>query len=138
MTLGEIIKQYREAHDLSMGDFANLSGMSKAYVSLLERGIDPRTRKAIRPSEKTIRQAANAMGTSAAELSRLLTVSQLAVTLPITINCNTIKTTRRLLENSYPYKKEIEAVARQLNTHQLEQLLQYARFLLSAKKEAHG
>lgn len=41
MTLGEVIKKYREDHDLSMADFAELSGMSKAYVSLLEKGTRP-------------------------------------------------------------------------------------------------
>ena len=36
MTLGEIIKEYRISHSLSMDGFSKLSGISKAYISLLE------------------------------------------------------------------------------------------------------
>ena len=37
MTLGDIIKAYREKHDMSMDDFAKASGISKTYVWMLEK-----------------------------------------------------------------------------------------------------
>lgn len=37
MTLGDIVKRYRSDNHLSMDDFARLSGLSKGYISMLER-----------------------------------------------------------------------------------------------------
>lgn len=62
MTLGEIIKAYRDEHDLSMDSFAEKSGISKAYISLLEKNRHPKTGKPITPSIITIKQAADGMG----------------------------------------------------------------------------
>lgn len=50
MTLGEIIKEYRTAHNLSMDAFSEKSGISKAYISLLEKNKHPKTGKPIAPS----------------------------------------------------------------------------------------
>lgn len=61
MTLGEIIKKYREEHSISMAEFAKRSGMSKSYVALLEKNINPSTGKSIVPSIKSIQQAAIGM-----------------------------------------------------------------------------
>ena len=41
MTLGDLIKEYRSDHKLSMDEFAQRSGLSKAYVSILERNVNP-------------------------------------------------------------------------------------------------
>ena len=35
MTLGDCIREYREAHDLSQRQFAELCGLSNAYISIL-------------------------------------------------------------------------------------------------------
>ena len=61
MTLGDIIKDYRQAHNMSMADFALRSGISKAYISLLEKNKHPRNGKPIAPSIKCIKQAADGM-----------------------------------------------------------------------------
>lgn len=61
MVLGEIIKKYREEHSISMAEFAKRSGMSKSYVALLEKNINPSTGKSIIPSIKSIQQAAIGM-----------------------------------------------------------------------------
>lgn len=37
MTLGDVISKYRAEHGISMDKFAELSGISKAYISILER-----------------------------------------------------------------------------------------------------
>lgn len=62
MTLGEIIKEYRMAHGLSMDSFSEKSGISKAYISLLEKNKHPKTGKPITPSITCIKQAADGMG----------------------------------------------------------------------------
>lgn len=62
MTLGDLIKAYRSEHDMSMDAFAEKSGISKAYVSLLEKNRHPKTGKPISPSLQCIKLAAVAMG----------------------------------------------------------------------------
>lgn len=37
MHLGKYIKKYRDTNNLSMAEFAKESGISKAYVSILEK-----------------------------------------------------------------------------------------------------
>lgn len=62
MTLGDLIKKYRKDNDLSMADFAEKSGLSKAYVSLLEKNKNPKTGKEITPSVDIIKKVADAIG----------------------------------------------------------------------------
>ena len=40
MKLGQIIKEYREANDLTLTDFAKRSGLSRTYVYHIESGIN--------------------------------------------------------------------------------------------------
>lgn len=61
MTLGNIIKEYRNKHGLSMNAFSEKSGISKAYISLLEKNQHPKTGKEIAPSIQCIKQAADGM-----------------------------------------------------------------------------
>ena len=61
MTLGDIIKNYRVTHSLSMDAFSEKSGISKAYISLLEKNKHPKTGKPIAPSIQCIKQAADGM-----------------------------------------------------------------------------
>lgn len=72
MTLGDIIKNYRTMHELSMDAFSERSGISKAYISLLEKNKHPKTGKEIAPSIQCIRQAARGMGMDFDELFSLL------------------------------------------------------------------
>lgn len=62
MTLGELIKEYREQHAMNMEDFANRAGLSKAYISILERNINPVNSKAPTPSLETIKAVSAAVG----------------------------------------------------------------------------
>jgi len=43
MTLGDCIREYREEHDMSQRQFADKSGISNAYISMLEKNINPKT-----------------------------------------------------------------------------------------------
>lgn len=62
MTLGDIIIEYRNKHEMSMREFSRKSGISVAYISMLERGFSGR-KKPIIPSIKTISQVAKACDT---------------------------------------------------------------------------
>lgn len=61
MLLGDIIKQYRKEHEMSLQDFADLIGSSRSYIHMLERNINPSTNKPISPSIETLKLLANAM-----------------------------------------------------------------------------
>ena len=76
MTIGEIIKHYRTANDLSMDNFGKLASLSKAYISILERGSNPRNNKPVIPSIDTLRAIAQAMNMDLNELINLLDDNQ--------------------------------------------------------------
>ena len=61
MTLGQIIRTYREENSMSMDNFAKASGLSKGYISQLENNVNPKTGEPPRPSVETIRKAAKGM-----------------------------------------------------------------------------
>lgn len=61
MLLGEIIKQYRDEHQMSLQDFANLIGTSRSYIHMLEKNVNPSTNKPISPSIETLKSLAKAM-----------------------------------------------------------------------------
>ncbi len=61
MTIGELIRRYREEHKLTMGEFASLSGLSKGYISMLEKNEHPKTGQPIKPTTKTLLATAQAM-----------------------------------------------------------------------------
>lgn len=72
MTLGDVIKKYRKDNDLSMDKFSDRSGISKAYISLLEKNKHPKTGKPITPSIQCIKQAANGMNLDFDELFNMI------------------------------------------------------------------
>lgn len=76
MKLGEIVKDYRATHKLSMEKFGELAGLSKGYISMLEKGKNPQTNKPISPSFDTIKNIATAMGKEFEELISLLDDNQ--------------------------------------------------------------
>lgn len=68
MILGELIREYRDQHGMSMDEFARLSNLSKGYISMLEKNKNPRNGKPITPSIATYTDVAAAMHVSVAEL----------------------------------------------------------------------
>lgn len=61
MTLGDLIKEYRNRNGLTMQEFATLSGLSKGYISMLEKNKHPQNNKEIIPSLDTFNKVATAM-----------------------------------------------------------------------------
>lgn len=68
MTLGEYLKQYRDAHDLSQRQFAALCGVSNGYISMLEKGENPKTGEPITPTMQSVVFIARGMGMTMQEL----------------------------------------------------------------------
>ena len=71
MTLSEYIKKYRADHDLSYQGFANLVGLSKQYVSNLEKGIN-NDGKPLSPTMTTYAKIAKGTGISESTLLGML------------------------------------------------------------------
>ena len=83
MKLGEWLKKYRTAHNMSMQDMADKCGFSKAYISLLEKGVNPATKKPFSPTIQTFEKIARATEQDVDSLIKILDGEQ-----PVTINSN--------------------------------------------------
>ena len=77
MFLGEIIKQFREENNMTMETFAAKAGLSKGYISMLEKNKYPKSSKQLLPSIDTFKKAAKVMSMSADDLIRMTDGSQL-------------------------------------------------------------
>lgn len=60
MKLGEFIKKYRDDNKMSMDAFADRVGLSKSYISILERDYNPSTGKAVSPTIQVIKRISEA------------------------------------------------------------------------------
>lgn len=83
MKVGEWLKLYRQQHNLSMQALADLCGFSKAYINVLEKGINPKTGKPISPTIQTFEKIARGTKTDVDTLLKLLDRDQ-----PVTVNAN--------------------------------------------------
>lgn len=68
MKLGDLIREYRESHDLSQRQFADICGLSNGYISMLERGVNPNTQKPITPTIPQLKKIADGLGMTIAEM----------------------------------------------------------------------
>lgn len=68
MKLGDLIREYRDSHDLSQRQFANQCDLSNGYISILEKGINPSTGKPVTPTIPQLKKLATGMGMTLSEL----------------------------------------------------------------------
>ncbi len=68
MTLSELVTKYREEHDLSQRQFAQLCGLSNGYISMLEKNINPKTGQPLVPQITNLRKIAEGMNITLAQL----------------------------------------------------------------------
>ncbi len=64
MKLGDLIKEYREKHGLSQRQFAMSCGLSNGYISMLEKGRNPKTNRPVTPNLQQMKKLADGMGTT--------------------------------------------------------------------------
>lgn len=83
MTLSTLIKEYRKEHDISQRQFAVACGLSNGYISMLEKGINPKTKQPLEPTIPALKKIAEAMGMNLGDL--LLAVDDMSVTVWNTI-----------------------------------------------------
>lgn len=83
MTLGEFIKAYREKNDLSQRQFADKSGVSNGYISMLEKNENPKTGQPLSPSMPVLKKIAAAMGMTVNDMCSF--VDDMAIDLGTTV-----------------------------------------------------
>ncbi len=62
MTIKDFIIDYRNSHSLSQRQFAAQCKLSNGYISLLEKGTNPKTGEAITPSLTVLKKIADGIG----------------------------------------------------------------------------
>ena len=68
MKLGDLIRSYRESHDMSQRQFALRCDLSNGYISILEKGINPNTHRPVVPTIPQLKKLADGMGMTLSEL----------------------------------------------------------------------
>ena len=112
MKIGEWLKLYREQHNLSMQALADLCGFSKAYINVLEKGINPKTGKPISPTMQTFEKIARGTKTDVDTLLKILDGDQ-----PITLNAPASDDLPALTQrdSTAPSKRDMNDLAKFLN-----------------------
>ena len=112
MKLGDKIKQFRLEKKLTMQQLADLSGKSKGYISMLEKGINPQTKKPIEPSLEAIQSIAKSLNV---DLEDLISDTEDVIRLPKLNN---------------PLVEKITNTVRKLNKDNQNKTYQYTKNLL--------
>lgn len=79
MKIGDYVKNYRREHGLSMQAFGDKCGLSRAYISILEKGINPTTNKPFSPTLETLKKIADVTNTDLDTLLKMLDDNQTVV-----------------------------------------------------------
>lgn len=72
MLLGDVVKKYREDRKMTMQEFADASGLSKGYISMLEKNRHPQSKRKLSPSLGTYKKVADAMCISLDDLISMI------------------------------------------------------------------
>lgn len=72
MSLSEFLRNYRAEHKLSMDDLAKRCGLSKPYISMLEKNRNSKNGKSIIPSIRTYEKIAHGVGLTVDSLMKLI------------------------------------------------------------------
>ena len=72
MDIKDYVYNYRKEHGLSMQAFGKKCGLSRAYISILEKGINPTTGKHFIPGLATLKRIADCTGADIENLIKML------------------------------------------------------------------
>jgi len=86
MTLGEVVHEYRTKNKLTMQEFADRCGLSKGYISMIEKGKHPQNARNLVPTFETIAKIAKGMNTDINTFVSVLNLDTL-----VTVNMDGVK-----------------------------------------------
>lgn len=102
MLLGEIIYDYRKRNGLTMKEFSERSGLTKGYISMLEKNYNPRSKSGITPSIATFKKAAKGMNMDFDKLISMVDNQPVTFTAKsINANISSLDATELSLLNNY-------------------------------------
>lgn len=141
MTLGDIIRSYRENNNITLGEFANACSLSKGYISMLENNINPRNNKPISPTLPSMAKVASGMGIDLDTLLKMLDKKQtiqlsgtIESSMPSSaIDCRTPDQNNQLQRISLYAAKFLE-LYNQLSSSNKEKVMSYTKGLLSTQQ----
>lgn len=142
MKLGEWIKEYRKEHGISMQVMADMCGFSKAYVGMLEKGINPTTKRPISPTMQTFQKIADGVGIDVNELIKVLDSDQ-----PVTVAPYSAPSPDNTVQNKNIDSKDIINTLHQdgvmldgrpLSPDEAERLLESIQLAIRQAKKTQG
>ena len=107
MKLGEWLKEYRQRHNMTMQDMADVCGFSKSYVNMLEKGINSTTQKPVSPTIQTLEKIARATGQDIDSLLKILDGEQPVTVRPFKINEEEIRLVKNFRNLNRLNRKQI-------------------------------
>lgn len=119
MILGDLIKKYRREHACSMDQFSKLTGLSKAYISILERNVNPVNGKPVIPSLETIKAVSQAIGMDFNDVIALLDGNQ-----PVSLGSDSLP-----VVTLTPSQASLLSIFDELNEEGQEKVIGYAEDL---------
>lgn len=139
MTLGDCIREYREAHDLSQRQFAELCGLSNAYISILEKNVNPKNGEPPVPTYGTYKAVADTLGITVQSLMEMATESSVSMGAGMTIETMTRQwhpELLKILDQSLAHTDEDELLSlfRSMTKTDQGKLLDYASYIVDSYK----
>lgn len=121
MTIGEVIREYRLEHGMSIRDFGRASGVSHAAIAFYEKGVSPKTGEPLVPTTSNLKKIAATMGLSLNELLLKCDDMEIALVDAPDYRGSNVRIARL-----------VEA-ADGMTNRELDELLQFASFILSRR-----
>ena len=119
MTLGEVIQRYCDDHGLSHRKLAEKTGFTHGYISMLVRNVNPKTGQPIKPSARTYKRIATAMGITVEELFEQLDEEEIPL----------------VYDNDDDIAFALAGETHKMTRKEKMDVLRYAQFINSQKKE---
>lgn len=134
MTLGDMVKKYRNENNLSMDEFALKSGLSKGYISMLEKNKNPRNGKKIIPSIETIKKVSLAIGENFNSVLSKLDAEQEISMLATDVEDESCLSNKEILIQHY---NKLNKVGQNEAVKRVEELTFIDKYRKSLKNTAH-
>lgn len=144
MTLGECVKEYREYHKLSQRQFAEMCELSNAYISILEKNLNPKTGEPPVPTVGVYKKIASAMGISMQSLMEKANESPVSLGFKMAFDMSAMPfhpdvidmVSQRIEETKNHKENEILSLFTTMTDTDKDKLLDYARFIVDSYKRS--
>lgn len=139
MKFGEYIKDYRAKNKITMQALADAAGLSKGYISVLEKGFRPGQKSPVIPSIDTYHKIATAMGITVGELFEAIDSDCLVDIARANEPIEFYHASVDALAKEISIEDQLQTVLQQddyingfeFSQEQLQKILEYARFIRS-------